>query len=134
MHNLVLAGRILFGGLMVYAGIMDLVDIKLMAQITGSKGMPFPTLSVAVAAIILILGGLSILANYRIKIGVLLIWIFLVPVTLIIHNFWAFDDPAARGNEMAHFLKNILILAGVLVFLNLAAPNQSKKPAASDSP
>ena len=134
MHNLVLAGRILFGGLMVYAGIMDLVDIKLMAQITGSKGMPLPTLSVAVAAIILILGGLSILANYRIKIGVLLIWIFLVPVTLIIHNFWAFDDPAARGNEMAHFLKNILILAGVLVFLNLAAPNQSEKPAASDLP
>ena len=134
MHNLVLEGRILFGGLMVYAGIMDLVDIKLMAQITGSKGMPFPTLSVAIAAIILILGGLSILVNYRIKIGVLLIWIFLVPVTLIMHNFWAFDDPAARGNEMAHFLKNILILAGVLVFLNLAAPNQSEKPAASDSP
>ena len=133
MGTLVLAGRILFGGLLVYAGIMDLVDLKIMAQITGSKGMPFPTLSVVVAAIILILGGLSILANYRIKIGVLLVWIFLVPVTLIIHNFWAFEDPAARGNEMAHFLKNILILAAALVFLNLPAPDSSQKSAAADS-
>lgn len=133
MRNLVIAGRILFGGLLVYAGIMDLNDIKIMAQITGSKGMPFPTLSVAVAATILILDGLSIAANCQIKIGVLLAWIFLVPVTLIIHNFWAFEDPMARGNEMAHFLKNILILAGVLVFLSLPAPNASQKPAASDS-
>ena len=79
MRNLVLVGRIVFGGLMAFSGIGNLVDIKLMAQLTGAKGMPLPTFSVAFASIILILGGLSILANYRIKTGVLLVWIFLVP-------------------------------------------------------
>ena len=121
MDILVVAGRILYGGLMVYVGISNYKQLKLMAEITKSKGMPYPKLCVVIASTILILGGLSILINYRIKIGVLLIWIFLVPVTLIIHNFWTVEDPAERGNEMGHFLKNLLILAGALIFLGLPA-------------
>ncbi len=119
MGPLVIAGRILYGGLMVYAGISNFLNLGMMAELTEMKGMPLPTLSVAIASTILILGGLSILTNYRIKIGVLLIWIFLVPVTLIIHNFWTVQDPMVRGNEMAHFLKNVLALAGALIFLAL---------------
>ena len=131
MNTLVVVGRVLYGGLMVYAGIGNFLNLKVMAELTKMKGMPFPTLSVIIASAILILGGLSILANYRIKIGVLLIWIFLVPVTLIIHNFWAFEDPMVKGNEMAHFVKNLLALAGALIFLGLPAssfysPNESE--------
>ena len=121
MNPLVIAGRVLYGGLMVYAGISNFLNLKIMAELTKMKGMPLPTLSVAIASAILILGGLSILVNYRTKIGVLLIWIFLVPVTLIIHNFWTVEDPMIRGNEMAHFLKNLLALAGALIFLTLPA-------------
>ncbi|MDJ0987883.1 MAG: DoxX family membrane protein [Desulfobacterales bacterium] len=121
MNALVVVGRVLYGGLMVYAGISNFLHLKMMAELTKMKGMPLPTLSVAIASAILISGGLSILANYRIKIGVLLIWIFLVPVTLIIHNFWTVEDPMVRGNEMAHFLKNLLALAGALIFLALPA-------------
>ena len=121
MKPLVIAGRVLYGSLMVYAGISNFLHLKMMTELTKMKGMPLPTLSVAFASAILILGGLSILINYRIKIGVLLIWIFLVPVTLIIHNFWTVEDPMVRGNEMAHFLKNLLALAGALIFLALPA-------------
>jgi hypothetical protein len=42
-----------------------------------------------------------------------------VPVTLIIHNFWTVEDPMLRGSEQAHFLKNLLALAGALIFLAL---------------
>ena len=49
----------------------------------------------------------------------------IVPVTVIIHNFWAFEDPMAKANEMAHFLKNILILAAALAFLGLPEPTKA---------
>ena len=134
MDTLVFVGRILYGGLMVFAGINNYLNLKVLAELTTSKGMPLPMLSVVVASTILILGGLSILLNYRIKIGVLLIWVFLVPVTIIIHNFWAVEDPMFKANEMAHFLKNLLALAGALIFLGL--PTTSFYPAKhlDDSP
>ena len=106
---------------LIFCGIQNYRHLKIMAELTKSKGMPVPTLCVVVASAICILGGISILANYQIKIGVLLVWIFLLPSTLIIHNFWTVKDPMEKGNEMGHFLKNLLILAGALIFLALPA-------------
>ena len=119
MNTLVTTGRMLYGALMVFAGINNFRHFKVMVELTKSKGMPVPTLCVVAASAICILGGFSILANYHIKLGVLLIWLFLVPSTLIIHNFWTVEDPMLRGNEQAHFLKNLMILAGALIILAL---------------
>ena len=119
MNTLIVAGRILYGGVMIFAGVNTYLNLKVMADLTKSKGMPLPTLCVVIASAICILGGLSILTNYQIKIGVFLIWLFLAPSTVIIHNFWTVEDPMVKGNEMGHFLKNLLILAGALIFLAL---------------
>ncbi len=122
MDTLVTVGRVLYGGVMIFSGIQNYRHLKIMAELTKSKGMPVPTLCVVVASAICILGGISILVNYQIKIGVLLVWVFLLPSTLIIHNFWTVKDPMEKGNEMGHFLKNLLILAGALIFLALPTP------------
>ena len=119
MNTLIVAGRILYGGVMIFAGVNNYLNLKVMADLTKSKGMPLPTLCVVIASAICILGGLSILTNYQIKIGVFLIWLFLAPSTVIIHSFWTVEDPMVKGNEMGHFLKNLLILAGSLIFLAL---------------
>ncbi len=119
MNTLIVAGRILYGGVMIFAGVNNYLNLKVMADLTKSKGMPLPTLCVVIASAICILGGLSILTNYQIKIGVFLIWLFLAPSTVIIHSFWTVEDPMVKGNEMGHFLKNLLILAGALIFLAL---------------
>ncbi len=39
--------------------------------------------------------------------------LFLVPVTLIFHDFWAFDGQELQ-NQMPHFMKNITIIGGLL--------------------
>ena len=122
MDTLVTVGRVLYGGVMIFSGIQNYRHLKIMAELTKSKGMPVPTLCVVVASAICIMGGISILVNYQIKIGVLLVWVFLLPSTLIIHNFWTVKDPMEKGNEMGHFLKNLLILAGALIFLALPTP------------
>ena len=119
MDTLVTVGRVLYGGVMIFSGIQNYRHLKIMAELTKSKGMPVPTLCVVIASAICILGGISILVNYQIKIGVLLVWVFLLPSTLIIHNFWTVKDPMEKGAEMGHFLKNLLILAGALIFLAL---------------
>lgn len=39
----------------------------------------------------------------------------LVPTTVGAHRFWEIEDPAARGQQRTHFLKNTAILGGLLV-------------------
>jgi uncharacterized membrane protein YphA (DoxX/SURF4 family) len=41
--------------------------------------------------------------------------IFLVPVTLVMHNFWSVSDPMMRQVETANFMKNVTMLGGALV-------------------
>ena len=62
-----------------------------------------------------IVGGLMILFGWHARIGALLLVIFLVPATLIFHNFWA-ADPVQLPGQLNHFLKNLTIL-GALVFI-----------------
>jgi putative oxidoreductase len=41
--------------------------------------------------------------------------LFLVPVTLAMHNFWAVQDPTMAQIQMAMFMKNVSILGGALL-------------------
>jgi len=60
-------------------------------------------------------GGLSILLGYRARIGAWLLVIFLVPVTLMMHNFWVVKDPMMAQMQMVMFMKNLSMLGGALL-------------------
>ena len=46
---------------------------------------------------------------------------FLVPVSLIMHNFWAFEEGPERMAQMISFMKNVSIAGGVTMVLALGA-------------
>src|SRR5262245_51512142 len=102
-----LVGRVLFGGYFLLSGINHFTHLQQLAAYSTSKGVPAPQLGVLVGGVLLFLGGLSVLLGVRPRIGLLLIAIFLIPVTFLIHNFWADTDPAMRMNDQVSFLKNI---------------------------
>ena len=47
--------------------------------------------------------------------------IFLVPVTLTMHNFWAMKDPMMAQIQMAMFTKNLSMLGGALLISQFGA-------------
>jgi putative oxidoreductase len=59
--------------------------------------------------------------GYRAKIGAWLLVLFLVPVTLMMHNFWAVKDPMMARIQMAMFLKNVTMLGGALLISQFGA-------------
>jgi putative oxidoreductase len=63
-------------------------------------------------------GELSVLLGYRAKIGAWLLVLFLVPVTLMLHNFWTVKDPMIAQMQMTMFLKNVTMLGGALLIHN----------------
>jgi putative oxidoreductase len=70
---------------------------------------------VPLSGIIALVGGLSVLLGFQTRFGAWLLVIFLVPVTVMMHNFWSVSDPMTRQIEKAMFLKNVTMLGGALV-------------------
>ncbi len=117
MEILFLIGRILYGGFFTMSGLNHFMQLNQMAPYAESKGVPAPKLAVIVTGILLLIGGLSILLGYQTLYGIAALVIFLVPTTLMMHNFWAVEDPQMRMVEMTMFMKNVALLGAALMFL-----------------
>jgi putative oxidoreductase len=118
---LFLAGRVLVGGMYMSAGIMNLLDLDGKAGYTASKGIAYPHMWVIVASLLLLLAGASLITGLRPTIGVGALVLFLVPVTLIMHNFWA-QTGLAQINELHAFMGNVGLLGSAVMFLAIPQP------------
>jgi putative oxidoreductase len=87
----------------------------------AAQGVPLASILVPFSGVLAFAGGLSILLGYRAKLGAWLLALFLVPVTLMMHNFWAIPDPMMAQVHMAMFMKNLGLLGGALMISQLGA-------------
>lgn len=116
MKYIPLIGRILFSAIFISSGFSQFLKLNEMSQYTASMGVPLPTVATIVAAIMILLGGLSILLGYKVKIGALLLVVFLIPATIIFHAFWGIEDAMQSQMQTIMFMKNIAIIGGALMF------------------
>jgi putative oxidoreductase len=117
-----LAGRVLLGGFFIISGIRHFQHLPMMAGFTGSKGVPQPKLAVMVSGMMIILGGLSILLGVRPHLGIALVSLFLLPVTLLMHQYWKHTDLMMRINDQVNFMKNLAIHGASGMMLRIPQP------------
>jgi len=115
----VLLGRLLFAAIFLTAGLGHFS--KQTIGYAASQGVPLATIAVPLSGVLALAGGLSILLGYRAKIGAWLIILFLVPVTLILHNFWAVKDPMMAQMQQIMFMKNLSMLGAALLITQVGA-------------
>lgn len=90
-------------------------------QYAASQGVPAAQILVPLSGVIAIVGALMIVIGFKARIGAWLIVAFLVPVTLMMHAFWAVDDPMMRQMQQIHFLKNLSMLGAALLITYFGA-------------
>jgi putative oxidoreductase len=119
VNYLALVGRICFAAIFILAapGHFSARYIGYAAQ----AGVPAAALLVPLSGVISLLGGLSIALGYKAKLGGLLIVLFLIPVTVAMHPFWAVSDPMLGPMQQAMFLKNVSMLGGALLIAYFGA-------------
>jgi putative oxidoreductase len=122
MDILFFIGRIIFGGFFIYNGISHFNHLGPMSQYTKMKGVPLPSVAVALAGLLLLLGGLSILLGILPVLGIAFLLAFLIPTSLMMHRFWAIQDPQMKMVEKVNFLKNIALTGALLIFLAIQSP------------
>jgi putative oxidoreductase len=108
-------GRVLFA-LIFVAGIVGHFSSAEIAQ-ASAHGGPCATLLVPLAGLIALTGGVSILLGYHAKAGALLLLVFLVPVTLVMHKFWGIPDPQVAMMQKIHFMKNTSLAGACLLIM-----------------
>ena len=114
------AGRGLLSVIFLLAGVMKFVNWQQTAEHMAAKGMPLVNVLLPIAAAVEVLGGLSLLLGLRARVGALVLFLFLIPATLIFHNFWAHSG-AEQANQMMHFMKNVAIMGGLLMVVGLGS-------------
>ncbi len=111
-----LAGRIMLALIFLISGFAKIGNFAGTAGFMASKGIPFAEIALALAIIIEIGGGVMLAVGWKARWAALALFLFLIPATLIFHNFWAVDA-AQFQNQLNHFLKNVCILGGMLYIM-----------------
>lgn len=119
MNTVIIIGRILFAMAFVLFGINHLSKRKDMVGYAQMMKVPTPSLLVPLTGLMIIAGGLSIAFGFYARIGAILLVIFMVPTTFIMHQFWGVEDKQTAQMQMTMFLKNLSMLGGALIIVYL---------------
>jgi putative oxidoreductase len=109
-----LCGRILFSFIFIYEATDSILYFNKTKQLMTDYGITFQQDFLLIGAVLLLLvGGTLVLIGYRIGLGAILIMLYWIPITFIVHSFW--NDPLPeRRLESILFMKNMAILGGLL--------------------
>lgn len=86
------------------------------AQNALASLVPWTPLILMAGTLFELVGGLLILLGLREKLGASLLILFLIPTTVLMHQFW-FIETGDRELQTAMFLKNLAILGGLFMIL-----------------
>lgn len=111
---LTLIGRVCISVIFILSGIGKFMDYHSTAAYMAAQGMTMIPFFLYAAAIIEVVLGLALLVGWKTRWTALILALYLIPVTLVMHNFWAVEDAAGRTLQMINFLKNVAIFGGLL--------------------
>ena len=113
MKYLVVLGRLFYSAIFIMAGPAHFTKADI--AYGASQGVPLASIVVPLSGVIALLGGLSILTGYKARYGAWLLVLFLVPVTVIMHNFWAITVPTEKAMQQIMFMKNLSMLGAAML-------------------
>jgi putative oxidoreductase len=108
-HNWVpILGRTLMAAIFILSGGSKLAAPAATIGYIASVGLPFPALALAVAILVEIVGGLALIAGWRVRAVASTLAAFSIVTAL------AFHADLADQNQFIHFFKNLAMAGGLL--------------------
>lgn len=107
------AGRCLVAVIFVFSGIGKVTGFAGTAAYMASKGMPMIQVLLVLSIIIELGGAAMVILGWKARLAALALFLWMIPVTLIFHNFWA-APPEQYQIQQLMFLKNLAIMGALL--------------------
>ncbi|MBI2100890.1 MAG: DoxX family membrane protein [Candidatus Vogelbacteria bacterium] len=115
MQTLAIIGQVIFGLYWLRSGINHFRYRHALTGYAASKGVPSPKAAVVVSGLLLVIGGAGFLFGVYLEWAILALVVFLLLVTPKMHNFWTITDQQQKMIEEVNFMKNLALLAALLM-------------------
>jgi putative oxidoreductase len=109
-----LVGRILLAVLFLKSGWGKIGGFGETAAMMASKGVPLATIALVVTIVIELGAGVLLVIGYKARWAALALALWLIPVTLTFHNYWAVPPEQVMA-QSTNFFKNLSIFGGMLI-------------------
>lgn len=109
-----LLGRIFLSAIFLVSAYTKVTDWHGMSTMMTDRGLQGSALLLMAALACELLGSLSVLLGLKTRLGALALVAFLIPTTLIFHNFWALPVEQ-QSLQTVMFLKNLAIIGGLFM-------------------
>lgn len=124
VNTVLLIARILMSSLFLWAGMRKICNWNGTQDYMRTKQTKYIKALLPIAVALQMIGGLLLLLGIYVRIGALLLILFTLPATIQMHDFWHLAGKE-RIAEKAHFLKDLAIIGGLLLFLLLGSGEYS---------
>ncbi len=109
-------GRFLIALIFLLSGFGKIGGFAQTAGFMAAKGLPMAEVLLVLSIIIEIGAALMLIVGWQARLGAAALFLWMIPVTLVFHNFWA-AAAAQQQFEMAMFMKNIAMMGGLLYIM-----------------
>jgi len=107
-------GRLLIVYIFATSGIAKVFSWQANVQYVSTRHLPMVPVFLAVAAMIEIGGSICLITGYRAREAAMIMFLYMIPLTVLFHNYWAATGMLA-GMQETHFRKNVAIMGGLLI-------------------
>jgi putative oxidoreductase len=134
--TLFLTGRMLLGLYFIVPGLMKVTGFAGTAEYMAANGMVLIPFFLVLTIIIQVGGGLCLAGGYRVPVVSFLLAGLVLVISVVIHDFWTMEEGLQKAHETQNFIKNMAIMAGLLVLasLNMDQSPISKRSSAEHEP
>lgn len=122
-----LIGRIFLSAIFIFEAIDSALYVDKTKVVMSRYGINWNQDLLLYGAIILLtLGGLMVLIGYRTTLGSVMLLIYWVPVTFLVHDFWSYPTQEVRMQSIL-FMKDVGIIGGLLMLIGKGSGRYSIK-------
>ncbi len=118
-------GRLLLGLYFLVPGLMKISGFSDMQIYMSMHGVPFVIPLLLMTIVLQIGAGLGVILGFHTKISALILAGLTLLICFYMHDFWNFYEGVSQQHELQNLIKNLGILAGLLILAARGAPKFS---------
>ena len=126
--TIAVVGRVMFTLIFFASGITHFTDLEHYVEIMPAS-TPFPAFWVAISGVVELLGAGMIISNRYARLGGWLIFVFLVPVTIVVHGVLMVNaaDAEMLRYQQSFFLKGVTMAGAALLITQLGVARDDEQ-------
>lgn len=116
-----LVGRCILATFFILSGLYKLQNWQETGLFMAQHGVEVIQPLLAAAIVVEVGAGAGIVIGFRTRLMALVLFVFTIVVSFVMHDFWTMSDPELKSVEAQLFAKNMAIAGGLLLLLGFGA-------------